>query len=199
MNLYFNPNDPMKTAIVSANGIPQYRISTSKAHTFGSPSTTLIQRPVENEVVAEILWKRGPGRHPVVRSNVFDGQSQEIEIREFLYKMGSAFSSTRFFLGNDDREYKWKTVKGTGQVLFDRTSRREIARFTQEVVQDGFFKNQCKWLLHIEPTDLDIDLIVLTFIVMEKRRRDREAEDTIGAYQDEDDQTCEGGCEVGSG
>lgn len=95
MNLYLVPNDPEKTVLVSANGVAQYKVTTSKAQTFGSPAITTIFRPADNEddsLVAEIEWRRWR-KHPVVRSNVFDGLGQELELRDFLYKVGSAFSS----------------------------------------------------------------------------------------------------------
>jgi len=195
MNLYLVPNDPERAVLVSTNGVAQYKVTTSKPGLFGSPAITTIMRPADNEadsLVAEIEWRRW-GKHPVVRSNVFDGSSEELEVREFLYKVGSTFSSTRYFLGNDDEEYRWKLIKGIGQVLTNRRTRDEIACFTQDTVKEGYFQGEQKWFLEIQPTGLDIDLIVLTFLIMEKRRRDREADpETVGVYHDED--PCEGGC-----
>ena len=95
MNLYFVPNDPEQTTLVSANGIAQYRIMTSKAGAFRSPAITRISRPADtaaNSIIGEIEWRRWH-THPVVRSNVFDGREQTIEIRELLYKLGSTFST----------------------------------------------------------------------------------------------------------
>ena len=95
MNLYFVPNDPENTTLVSANGIAQYRITTSKAGAFRSPAVTTISRPAgpaAGSIVGEIEWRRW-GAHPLVRSNVFDGVEQTIEVRELLYKLGSTFST----------------------------------------------------------------------------------------------------------
>lgn len=95
MNLYFVPNDPEKTTLVSANGVAQYRITTSKAGAFRSPAVTRICGPADKttgNVVGEIEWRRW-GAHPVVRSNVFDGAEQTLEVRELLYKLGSTFST----------------------------------------------------------------------------------------------------------
>ncbi|GBE82691.1 hypothetical protein BKA93DRAFT_726558 [Sparassis latifolia] len=188
MNLYFVPNDPEHTTLVSTNGIAHYQVATTKGSTFGGPAVTVIKRPADSEmdsVVAEVEWRRW-GAHPVVRSNVFDGQIQELKVCDFLYKLGSHFSHTRHFLGNDDEEYRWKLVKGIGFVLTDNKTRREVARFTQDVVREGFFRGERKWLLQIQPSTLDIDMIVVTFLIMEKKRRDRVADHMSVANRDED-------------
>ncbi len=95
MNLYFVPNDPEHTTLVSANGVAQYRITTSSASALRvkSPSVTRITRPSNSVVtVGEVEWRRC-GFHPVVRSHVFDGKDQCIEVRELLYKVGGTFST----------------------------------------------------------------------------------------------------------
>ncbi|OBZ75668.1 hypothetical protein A0H81_04804 [Grifola frondosa] len=188
MNLYLVPNDPERTTLVSANGVAQYQVTTTKARTFRSPAVLRITRSAESEgdsIVAEVEWRKWSA-HPVVRSNVFDGAVQELEVREFLYKLGRFTSSTRYFLGNDDEEYRWKLVKGVGFVLTNTLTSEEVARFTQDAVSEGFFRGEKKWMLQVQPSSLDIDMIVLTFIIMEKRRRDRVAEHMKVANQDED-------------
>lgn len=95
MNLYFVPNDPERTTLVSSNGVAQYRIVTSRAGAFRSPAVTRVNRPAESladSVVGEIEWRRW-GFHPIVKTHVFDGVEQKIEIRELLYKLGSTFST----------------------------------------------------------------------------------------------------------
>lgn len=95
MNLYFVPNDPEKTTLVSANGIAQYKIATSAAGALKSPAVTRIHRPAQSpadSVIGEVHWRRW-GFHPVVRTHVFDGVQQKIEVRELLYKLGSTFST----------------------------------------------------------------------------------------------------------
>lgn len=139
MNLYFIPNDPEQTTLVSGSGVPQYTVSTTKSSGFRKPVVTKICRPTEtvaDNVIGEVEWRKW-GAHPVVRSNVFDGTDQIIEVRELLYKLGSTFSTcvpcypsvlggeltspsvrrARFFLGNDNEEYRWKFAKGKGYVV----------------------------------------------------------------------------------
>lgn len=101
-------------------------------------------------------------------------------------------SSTRYFLGNDGKEYCWKDMRGTGHVvrlffpvpsrptyspleqLTARYEKVEVARFTYQVATEGMLAGQKKWYLQVYPSSLDTDIIIITFIIMEKRRRERE-------------------------
>ncbi|KAL7283004.1 hypothetical protein ACG7TL_002428 [Trametes sanguinea] len=198
MRLYLVPNDPERTTLVSANGVAHYQVNTVKAHRLSAPVLS-IRRPAETQnesLVAEVEWKRF-GAHPVVRSHIFDGTMQEMEVRDFLYKLGHHFTPTRYFLGDDNQEYRWKPFKDIGHVLTHLESGDEIARFTQEMVVEGFFRGERKWCLQIQPTTLDIDMIVLTFIIMEKRRRDRVSAEAMKIRDCDEDPAEGGGCEAG--
>ncbi|THH16833.1 hypothetical protein EUX98_g9239 [Antrodiella citrinella] len=190
MNLYLVPNDPLKTVLFSADGATRYRITTRRKYIFGPPLSR-IYRPVgtssvpskDDKLVAEIEWKRWS--HPVVRSDAFDGTMHEIELREFLYKLGKKFSTTRYFLGSDDKEYCWKDTKGTGHILSSRVAKREVARFNYDVALDGTLAGQKKWFIQVQPSELSLDMIILTFVIMEKRRREREAHPERRGFGDE--------------
>ncbi|KAI0948728.1 hypothetical protein AcV7_009390 [Taiwanofungus camphoratus] len=195
MNLYLVPNDPERTTLVSSNGVAYYQVTTSKSQAFGGPAVSKIQRPADSErnsVVAEVVWKRW-GAHPVVRSNVFDGSDQEIQLKDFLYKLGGHYSPTRYFLGNDDEVYRWKLMKGAGFVLTNNSTGEEVARFTEDLVNDGFFRGQKKWYLRIQPSSLNTDMIVITFIIMERKRRDRVTNHMAVRVCDRDEDLGEGG------
>ena len=117
----------------------------------------------------------------------------------------------------------WKPVKGVGYVvrsfslrsrsralvssrmltrttasvqLYHCKTRREIARPVQEMVTEGFFRGQKKFCLAIEPTTLDIDVVVLSFLIMEKRRRERVTAESMKIRHQDEDTTAEGGCEA---
>ncbi|KAJ8482135.1 hypothetical protein ONZ51_g5564 [Trametes cubensis] len=209
MRLYLVPNDPERTTLVSANGVAHYQVSTAKAHRLSAPVLS-IRRSAESEgdsLVAQVEWRRF-GKHPVVKSHIFDGTMQEMEVRDFLYKLGHHFTPTRYFLGDDNQEYRWKPYKDIGHVvtpplLLAKLTRLdtgdEVARFSQELVTEGFFRGERKWCLQIQPTTLDIDMIVLTFIIMEKRRRDRVAVETMKSGDHDEDLAEGGGCEAGGG
>lgn len=66
-----------------------------------------------------------------------------------------------------------------------------MARFTQELQPEGPSHTELKWYLQILDTTLSIDMIVLTFVILEKRRRDRlrNPDDTL-----HDEEPVEGGC-----
>jgi len=198
MKLYLVPNDPEHMTLVSADGRAHYQVTTTKSQVFRGPSVSLIKRPADtasDSVVAEIEWRKW-GAHPIVRSKVFDdGPEQELLVKELLYKGGSHFNSsaTRYFLGNDDEVYRWKVVKGTGHVLSNHNTGKEVARFSQDFVKQGFFHGETKWYLQIQPSTLNIDMIVTTFMIMEKKRRDRVADHQAVRVSDHDEDPGEGG------
>lgn len=61
----------------------------------------------------------------------------------------------------------------------------EIARFTAVRCHEGLFAGELKSVLRLNPCSVDIDLIVLTFIIIEKKR-ERDGEPTHLAPHDED-------------
>ncbi len=93
MRLFFTRNDPEHTILMSANGTIHYQVDTVRPATFSVP-TLCISRPPSlglddgDTFVAEVQWRRG-FHHPVVRSHIFDGSEFiEIEVRDFLFKIG---------------------------------------------------------------------------------------------------------------
>lgn len=98
MNLYLVPNNISNGTLLNAQGLVQYRFTTRRKHVFRPPITRIYRPasadascPLPNDtIVAEIEWKRWS--HPVIRSNVFDGSMQEMEVREFLYKHDNGFN-----------------------------------------------------------------------------------------------------------
>lgn len=70
---------------------------------------------------------------------------------------------------------------------------KEVARFKQNLVEEGFFRGERKWHLQIQPSSLDIDMVVITFMIMEKKRRDRVADPHAVRALDHDEDPGEGG------
>ncbi|OSX64850.1 hypothetical protein POSPLADRAFT_1136267 [Postia placenta MAD-698-R-SB12] len=195
IDLYLVPNNPERTTLVSTVGVAYYQVTTTKSQPFGGPAISRIRKPADTEgesIVAEIHWRRW-GAHPIVRSRVFDGSEQELLVKELLYKAGNRFSPTRYFLGNDDEVYRWKIVKGIGSVLSNNSTGTEVARYTQDDIKDGFFKGEKKWYLQIQPSTLSVDMIVTTFMIMEKKRRDRVADHHVVRVSEHDEDPAEGG------
>ena len=101
-------------------------------------------------------------------------------------------------------EYCWKTLKGLGCIVsspfaflrmihfkkhFQLTccdTRTEIARFTTVKCPEGLFAGEWKSVLQLNPCSVDIDLIVLTFIIIEKKRRERDGDPVHLTPHDED-------------
>ena len=65
-------------------------------------------------------------------------------------------------------------------------TRTEIARFTTVRCHEGLFAGEWKSVLQLNPCSVDIDLIVLTFIIIEKKRRERDGDPIHLTPHDED-------------
>ncbi|KAL1747504.1 hypothetical protein HDZ31DRAFT_31628 [Schizophyllum fasciatum] len=172
MDLFFLPNNPQRATIVSANNIAHFRVTTRKG-------VTRVQRNAESErasVVAEIRWSSWESP-TVVRSALLarrfrrDEALEGVRAAEFLYKR-ARFSSSRCFVGNDGVEYRWKTVRGVGLLLTRVDTSEEVARFCTTVPEEGAFKGERRSTLRIQACTVDVELILLTFLIIEKKRRD---------------------------
>ncbi|KAH0584416.1 hypothetical protein H2248_009958 [Termitomyces sp. 'cryptogamus'] len=123
-----------------------------------------------------------------------DGHRDDSE--DFPVQAESFYS--RYFVDNDGVEYRWKTHKGVGCVLTSVHDNREIAKYTTGSRIEGFFAGEKKTFLRIQPCSLDLDLLVLSFAVMEKKRRER-AGDLAGLVPHEDDDALGDGAGDGGG
>ncbi|KAF9265776.1 TonB box-containing protein [Marasmius fiardii PR-910] len=207
MDLFLVPNNPERTVLVSLNGVAHYQVTTDKVANSGRRVLRL-QRPAESEedsIIAEIEWKTW--EYPtVLRSSLLkhkarrrvNGKTVGVLGTEFLYKR-SHFTSTRYFLGNDNVEYRWKIVKGIGCVLTHGETSEEIARFTYASTDEGLYAGERKSRLRIQPCSVDIDLIVLSFLMMEKKRRDRAGDKAFALLEQNHDEDPQGEGDGGDG
>lgn len=108
-----------------------------------------------------------------------------VRASHYLYKH-SKFSSLRYFVGDDATECCWKTFKPLGCILTCCDTSAEIARFTTVRCDEGLFAGEWKSVLRVNPCSVDIDLIVLTFIIIEKKRRERDGDPIHVTPHDED-------------
>lgn len=70
----------------------------------------------------------------------------------------------------------------------------EVARYTYTSTSEGLYAGERKSRLRIQPScTLDFDLVVITFVIMEKKRRDHAGDGTTLAAHDEDPQGDGGG------
>ncbi|KAF5372874.1 hypothetical protein D9758_001552 [Tetrapyrgos nigripes] len=218
MDLLLIPDNPEHTKLVTTNGYQYYQVDTTKSR-HGGQRKTLIQRfsSCAPSVVAEIDWgtldRPTTLRSPLLpvnrpgcsnsRAAAYGGRpTGTVFATNFLYKK-SQFSSSRYFLGNDFQEYRWKAVKGVGFLqLCNAQTNEEIARYTVALHSEGLYAGELKSRLRIQPllgsNPLSIDLVVLSFLIMEKKRRERSGESSaMMAYHDEDPQG--DGCADGDG
>jgi len=105
-------------------------------------------------------------------------------------------SRSYHFIGNDGAEYRWKYQKGLGwtvstllclcrvqinlkpinpQLSVCNTG-DEIAQQVRWLAEEGVFAGQERSALRINPCLIDIELIVLSFVILEKQRRARISE-----------------------
>jgi hypothetical protein len=64
----------------------------------------------------------------------------------------------------------------------------EIAQYSRQSIKEGLFAQEKRAVLRIQPSALDIDLIILTFLIFAKKRRDRGGDGTKLTAHDEDPQ-----------
>ncbi|TRM59916.1 hypothetical protein BD626DRAFT_461987 [Schizophyllum amplum] len=196
MDLYFLPNNPVRATIISANDVAHFRVTTRNG-------VTRVQRPAESEdasIVAEIHWNSWESP-TVVQSQLLSKYKHSEDLKgvratDFLYKR-ARFSSSRYFVGNDGQEYRWKTIPRAGLVLTQIDTSEEVARFFTTVPEEGVFKGERRMTLRIQACNLDVELIFLTFLILEKKRRDG-MDGSRSCAHDEDPQG-DGGEDGGSG
>jgi len=164
LNISFTENDPKNSLVVhTETGRPLYEIDTPRS--LGDGMTT-IRRVDDKGVVAQVDWKS-------FGSDMlqFSGGAST-KVGSFLSKEGT-LSSSRVFVAPNGVEYKWK-MEGNRCVMLDSQT-REIAAESHRK-KYGFFSGNSR------PLNLDVtkeaveflDLVLLTFIIMEKKRRDLE-------------------------
>ncbi|KAJ3776135.1 TonB box-containing protein [Lentinula raphanica] len=201
MDLFLVPNNPESCTLVSANGVAHYQVVTTKAS--HSQRVSKIQRPAESEedsIVATIDW--GNWDQPtVVRScplvRAKGTREDSVLVSDFLYKKHQ-FSSSRYFLGDDAIEYRWKFVKGLGFVLTRSDTNQEVACYSFALSKEGLYAGERKSRLKIQPCSVELDLIVVSFLIMLKKRREKLGTGALLSAHDEDPQG-DGGGDGGSG
>lgn len=65
-------------------------------------------------------------------------------------------------------------------------TKEEIARFGCALIDEGLYAGERKSRLHIQPCSVDIDLIIISFMIVEKKRRDHAGDGTKATAHDEE-------------
>lgn len=102
--------------------------------------------------------------------------------------------------------YNWRRNRGETVVFFLPQTRlkrpllppkltrcdtgAEVARYSYEVNEEGLFAGEKKSRIRIQPCSVDMDLVVLSFVIVEKKRRDHAGDGTKRSPYDEDPLDC---------
>ncbi|KAK2460725.1 hypothetical protein APHAL10511_007195 [Amanita phalloides] len=105
---------------------------------------------------------------------------EEHETGKFLTKKElNVFGQNRVFTGPDGLEYKWKLGFRAPELVRNDTTRTPIARFHRRRL--GLFRKQPPASLEILPEGMHmIDLIMVTFVFIQKIRNDNERAASAG-------------------
>jgi hypothetical protein len=77
--------------------------------------------------------------------------------------------------------------------LTEADNGKQVARFRRGLKGKGLFNGERKACLRVERSSLDLDLVVLSLLILEKKRADRAGDGTRITDHDEDPQGDGGG------
>jgi len=171
MILTLSSESVRNTVFTDERGLPVYKSTTP--FRLGTRSTT-ISRQVSSEsrsedpieVMGRIDWR-------CFGSSIFTIGGQRLESNAFLPRHGF-FGNKRTFTGPDGRRYRWDMNYRDVVLSLDDTSKTEIARYHRATL--GIIGKRRSACLEIaSDAEHMLDLVVLTFIYVEKLRMEKEA------------------------
>jgi hypothetical protein len=184
--LTFSADDTQNT-VLSGNGW-RYDITTPTGWAIGSRTSTISRADPYNNtryIVAEIVW--GVNSNNQLRfGGGYNGQPW-ISDRDFMWKSGGIFSSSRAFIGAYNRGYRWKRHLNDELELFpdqkDVSGTPWVAKYWPQ--KHKWFKVTRDSCMELTPEALDsLDPIVVSFLILEQARRisrNTNQSDTAGA------------------
>ncbi|TFK34265.1 hypothetical protein BDQ12DRAFT_613813, partial [Crucibulum laeve] len=109
-----------------------------------------------------------------IQSSRIRYQGQEVETSAFFRKSGFGWHGRhRIFTGPDGKEYKWKLGIRVPELVVNDGTKTPVARFHRQRL--GILSKARPASLEIFPAGEHIaDVIVVTFVYIEKLRKDRE-------------------------
>ncbi|CAL1703175.1 unnamed protein product [Somion occarium] len=185
MELELSRDSTTNTVLRIPGGRPLYHIHTpsmfSRTTTIYKIPETNVQRyedaekmtdvePKAEEEMARIYW------HTISSSRlIYDGRA--LEFKTFLKSKG--FRGDRVFIGPDGKNYKWH--EGWNGPRLELADGSKPAKTVAKLRQGNFFTGR-KAVLEIDPSvDHMRDLVVITFVFIETRRRERELQQAAAA------------------
>ncbi|KAF9233679.1 hypothetical protein BU15DRAFT_66387 [Melanogaster broomeanus] len=160
---------------VMTNETGQALYKTSHTFTLGKLGTTTIRKIRPNtdpldmrdhfDVMGEIDWR-------LYGSSTFRINGQEMQTSDFLPRHGIR-GRKRTFTGPDGLPYRWDMLSKVVVLSRNDGSRTEVARYHRGSL--GLIGIKKKPHLDVDPDVMHmLDLIVLTFVYVEKLRKDKE-------------------------
>ncbi|KAG2034539.1 hypothetical protein BDR03DRAFT_597125 [Suillus americanus] len=117
------------------------------------------------DVLGEIEWH-------TLASSKFRYGGTEVEAKQFIPKKG-LLGRKRVFIGPDSRPYRWDLNFRVLALSRDDASRTEVARFHRANL--GIVGRKRKAMLEVSPEVAHMmDTVIMTFIYVEKLRKDNE-------------------------
>ncbi|KDQ49654.1 hypothetical protein JAAARDRAFT_42673 [Jaapia argillacea MUCL 33604] len=174
--LTFTNDSPLRTVLLNAQSQPVYRIySPDKVFIYGSTTTIIrcsgMYPNQPEEEVGRINWHR---HH---RSQmVFGGRT--FEVNSFLQKTGFVGRGNRIWLGPDGQEYMWNVDNSPTTLILNDGSGTVVACFTRGSLRLPWMKQKRPACLQIRPNGFHmVDLILLTFVYAEQKKREHDDDD----------------------
>ncbi|KAG1754297.1 hypothetical protein EDB19DRAFT_1844116 [Suillus lakei] len=160
------------TVITDEQGQVIYKTDTP--FKFGGRTTTIQKiKPNDDQshmrdhfdVMGEIEWHK-------IASSKFRFRGTEVETKAFIPRKG-LLGRKRIFTGPDGRPYRWDLQFKVVVLSRDDGSRTEVARFHRATL--GIIGKKRKATLEVSPEVAHMmDSVIMTFIYVEKLRRDKE-------------------------
>ncbi|KAG1885234.1 hypothetical protein F4604DRAFT_1730553 [Suillus subluteus] len=171
--LTFSTENVRNTVITNEQGQIIYKTETP--FKLVGVRTTTIQKIKPNDdqshmqdqfdVLGEIEWHK-------FTSSKFRYDGTEVEAKQFIPRKG-LLGRKRVFIGPDSCPYRWDLKFKVVVLSRDDASRTEVARFHRATL--GIVGRKRKAMLQVSPEVAHMmDTIIMTFIYVEKLRKDKE-------------------------
>ncbi|TFK34267.1 hypothetical protein BDQ12DRAFT_763694 [Crucibulum laeve] len=194
MHLYLSHQEPWNATYTTAEGQVIYKVKTPlRLGTWTAtiqrviPNTELLDSPVGTPSAVEPNFQDRFGQlgqiefHNIQSSRI-RYQGQDVEASVFFRKSGFGwYGRHRIFTAPDGKEYKWKLGMKAPELVMNDGSKTPIARCHRK--KFGILsKAACPASLEIFPAGKHIaDVIVVTFVYIEKLRKDREQASVVAS------------------
>ncbi|KAF9266003.1 hypothetical protein L218DRAFT_129808 [Marasmius fiardii PR-910] len=150
----------LKSTYTDEKGRVIYKVQTSNKH-GGKTTITQSDRFAH---LARIDWKVG---HAILVRG-----GEELSTKTFFRRDGFWAGKDRLFSGDDGREYKWHLGSWGSELQLNDESKTPVAKLVRGNI-GGIFGQKRPSVFEVYPAgEHMVDLIMLTFLYMEKFRRD---------------------------